>query len=125
MLEFQEKRKVKRLLYSRLTLVVLLLIIAWLLKSVWGVYEKQQYTKGNLEKTNADLAELKGREQMLSSEIEWLKTESGTEAEIRDKYGLVKPGEEVIVIVDKGGSNTTDSDLDKRSFWQKIVNWLQ
>ena len=125
MLEFQEKRKVKRFMYSRITLVILLVIILLLLKSVWNVYEKESLTRDNLDKTASDLQGLKDREQMLSTEIDRLKTTSGTEAEIREKYGLVKPGEEVIVIVDKNSSSTDDISPIEPSFWQKIVNWLQ
>jgi cell division protein FtsB len=124
-LEFQEKRKVKRLIYSRLTLVILLIILVLMLRSVWGVYEKAQLTKENLNKTTNDLAGLKEREQILSAEIEQLKTNSGVEKEIREKYGLVKPGEEVIVIVNKNDDLISDSDLDDLSFWQKILKWLQ
>ena len=125
MLEFQEKRKVKRFMYSRITLVILLVIILLLLKSVWNVYEKESLTRDNLDKTASDLQGLKDREQMLSTEIDRLKTTSGTEAEIREKYGLVKPGEEVILIVDKNSSSTDDISPIEPSFWQKIVNWLQ
>lgn len=125
MLEFQEKRKVKKFIYSKLTLVILVIVIFFVLRGVWSVYQKEQYTRDNLNKTAQDLQGLKDREQMLSTEIDRLKTQSGTEAEIRDKYGLVKPGEEVIVIVDKNtdASNTDATSGD--SFWQKMLDWLQ
>jgi len=125
MLEFQEKRKLKRLIYSRVTLVVFIIIFAFLLKAVWDVYKKQAITRDNLAKTAAVYEGLRAREEMLSSEIERLKTESGTEEEIREKYGLVKPGEEVLVIVDGDevvGSTPVSSGSN---FWQKIVNWFK
>jgi cell division protein FtsB len=125
MLEFQEKRKIKNLLYSRFTLVILIILIVLLLNAVWGVYKKQNLTKDNLTKTAATFEGLQVREKMLSVEIERLKTESGTEAVIREKYGLVKPGEEVIVVVNKDGdigSNTASSTV---GFWQGILDWFR
>ena len=125
MLEFQEKRKIKRLLYSKITLVCLLLLIALLIKMVWGVYEKQALTADNLAKTSASLETLQAREEMLSSEIDRLKTKSGTEAEIRDKYGLAKPGEEVITIVDQDNSTSSDTASSDDDLWQKIKDWFK
>lgn len=124
MMEFQEKRRVKKALYSKITLVLLLFLLFIILRGVWGVYQKQKYTKDNLEKVEDNLAELKEREERLSAEIDWLKTENGMEQEIREKYGLVKPGEEVIIIVDKKDINLVDNS-ENLSFWQKVLIWLK
>ena len=125
MLEFQEKRKVKRFMYSRVTLVILLVIVAFLLKGIWGAYEKQRLTKENLNKVSIDFNKLKERESGLSSEIEWLGTKNGMEQEIREKYGLVKPGEEVIVIVNGGGGDSESIVSADSGFWQKMLEWLR
>lgn len=123
-MEFQEKRKVKKFMYSKVTLVVLVILTVLILKAVWSVYQKQQFTKDNLNKTASDYNNLKEREERLSREINWLKTENGIEQEIREKYGLVKPGEEVIVIVDK--DNVDDgANIPSESLWQKILIWLR
>ena len=113
-------------MYSRVTLIVLLVAIFFLLNAVWKVYQKQDLTKDNLAKAAANLQGLQAREKMLSSEIERLKTESGTEQEIREKYGLVKPGEEVITVVDSNTATSTDFDTasNPASFWQKIMDWF-
>ena len=124
MMEFQEKRKIKRFLYSKVTVAILVILILFVLTEVWDVYKKQSITRDNLAKTAAIFEGLKDREKMLSSEIERLKTEGGTEAEIREKYGLVKPGEEVLVIV--GDDTATDTVTSSPvSFWQKVFNWFK
>ena len=125
MLEFQEKRKLKRFLYSKVTFTILVVLVALFLNAVYGVYKKQDITKDNLSKTASSLDGLLAREKMLSSEIERLKTESGTEEEIREKYGLVKPGEEVIVVVDKNGDPGSNPTVTEISFWEMIVNWFK
>ena len=125
MLEFQEKRQLKKILYSRVTLVILLIIIMVLVKAVWGVYQKQDITKDNLFKVEASLNSLQAREKMLSSEIERLKTASGKEEEIREKYGLIKEGEEMIVVVDDDSSNNSGPVSTPISFWQKVLDWLR
>ncbi len=124
-MEFQEKRKLKRFLYSRITLVLLLIVIAFLIRAVWGVYQKQEMTKDNLAKTATVYNNLQAREKILSSEIERLETVNGLEEEIREKYGLIKPDEEVIIIVDEGEDKNPPLNSSSVSLWQKIWNWLQ
>ena len=125
MLEFQEKRKIKKLFYSKITLVCLVVLIVLLLNMVWDLYKKQETTKDNLTKTAATFEELQAREKMLSSEIDRLKTEGGIEEEIRDKYGLVKPGEEVIMMVNQDDSTSSDATSSGDGLWQKIGNWFK
>jgi len=125
MLEFQEKRKLKRYLYSKVTLVILLVIIIILLNAVWNMYQKQRLARENLVKTATIFNDLQAREKMLSSEIDRLRTVNGTEEEIREKYGLVKPGEEVLTVVgDNTGANSS-STTNQGNYWQTIVNWFQ
>ena len=125
MLEFQEKRKLRRFLYSRITLVILLVIIFFILKAVWGVYEKQSIAKENLKKISTNFNTLQGRELILTSEINRLKTDSGVEEEIREKYGLVKPGEEVLVIIDSDEVIGSTSVSSESTFWSRIINWFK
>lgn len=112
-------------MYSKITLVALVIVIIFLTNAVWGVYKKQDLTKDNLAKTAANLESLQAREKMLSSEIDRLKTEGGTEAEIREKYGLVKPGEEVIVLVEKDDSMDSGVVSSNISFWRKVKDWFK
>jgi len=125
MLEFQEKRKIKRLVYSKITLVILIILIILMFKMVWEVYEKECLTKENLTKTSNSLKGLQVREKMLSSGIDKLETDTGIEQEIREKYGLVKPGEEVIIVVDKGDSTSSLPISSRTGFWQKVKDWLK
>ncbi len=125
MLEFQEKRKLRRFLYSRITSVILLVIIFFILKGVWGVYEKQSIAKENLKKISTNFNTLLERELILTSEINRLKTDIGVEEEIREKYGLVKPGEEVLVIIDDDEVVGSPSISSGSNFWQKIVDWFK
>jgi cell division protein FtsB len=92
---------------------------------VWEVYEKECLTKENLTKTANSLKGLQVREKMLSSGINKLETDNGIEQEIREKYGLVKPGEEVIIVVDKGDSTSSLPISSRTGFWQKVKDWLK
>jgi cell division protein FtsB len=122
--EFQEKKKIRNILYSKVTLVALIVILVFIARAAFSVYHKQKVSGENLAKAKEEVAELEKREEMLNSEIERLKTEKGTEEEIRKKFMVGKIGEQVIVIVDdkkenKGGSAGGD---EKESVWSRFLN---
>jgi cell division protein FtsB len=125
MIEFQEKRRIKRMLYSKPVLLVLVILIGFLLNAVWNVYQKRQIAKDNYAKIADNLDKLQSREKILSAEIERLKLNEGMEEEIRERYGLVKPGEEVLVIVSDNKAQVSTSTSANTSLWQKIKNWLE
>lgn len=125
MLEFQEKKQIRRLMYSKVTLVILLIILIFSLNSVWNVYKKYQITKINLDKTASTFAGLQDRKNVLLQEIDRLHSTDGQEEEIREKYGLVKPNEEVIIIVPSKEKTESLLNSKPKNFWQKIKAWLE
>ncbi len=124
MLNFKEKRIVKRFLYSKITIALLALILVFLLNSSWGVYKKAKIAYENKERVEGNLKELQEREEALLANIVKLKTDRGIESEIREKFGVVKNGEEVVVIVDSKTEKTEDdaqSAMSPRGLWQKFI----
>lgn len=99
MREFQRKRKVRRFLYSRLTLFVLLIALALLIKASWGVFERERGNRANLEHAQEELAALEARAASLEEKILRLKSPEGVEAEIREQFQVAKPGEKMVVVV--------------------------
>ena len=76
---------------------VLVLIFAW---SVFGFMGKMQTTRENRKIAEEKLIKLQKQKEKLSSDIAKLNTDEGVEESIRARFGLVKEGEGMIVIVD-------------------------
>ncbi|MEK7569347.1 MAG: septum formation initiator family protein [Patescibacteria group bacterium] len=116
---FQEKKRWRNILESKpvLTLLaVLFLLLAW---SVYGLFGKMEGTRKNRGISENKVKELELKKENLSADIGNLNTEEGVERNIREKYGLAKPGEGVIIIVD---DQKPESDGKNRGgFW----NWLK
>jgi len=87
-------------MWRRLIAVVLLLLIAIVLRGVWGVYQKEKESRELRAEALAKLDDLKKREYELRAEIASLKSNRGIEAELRERYDLAAEGEGVVVIVD-------------------------
>jgi cell division protein FtsB len=115
-------KKPERFIYSTPFLVVVGLITLSVVSGAWNMYEKAQITEENLSKVEKAYAELQKRESGLVANVQQLQTPFGVEAEIRNKYGYVKDGEEVVVIVNEpienGDASTTVKT--KKSLWKKI-----
>lgn len=123
MKNFQEKTSLKKILESGPVLFLLfflLLFFAWKMLNFW---EKRNETQEKLDITQKRALELKENEEKLKIDIEKFSSEKGIEANIREKYGLVKEGEQIVVIVDD--PNFIPIVEEKESFISKIKNWLR
>ncbi len=121
MVDFQTKKRIRKILYSPLVLTILTIVLLGLLSAVWGVYKKAQLSSDNLERERNELNKLTVRQQNLANSIDYLKTDQGVENEIRTKFRAVKEGEQVAVIVeDKQASVTATST--KKGFWYNLFH---
>ena len=125
MLGFQEKQRFRRILYSKVTLIILAVIVLLLLQSVWGVWGTARETRLLREREERTLEELKARAAILQAEVDRLSAERGIEGEIRSKFDVAKEGESVLIITDPKESGE-DTDTSPRSgFWATIVNFFK
>ncbi len=122
MREFHEKRRLRRIVYSRLSLVILVVFIGIALKGAWGMYQKYHETVLNRRDAERHVADVSTREEFLQSEIERLKSGGGLDQEIREKFNVKKEGEEVVVIVDDKNSETEMSRASVASLWLWFKN---
>ena len=119
--------KFKTFIFSKTAFVLSLVLLAVFVRATWSVSTKARQTKDNLELVREEYSELQDREVRLESEIEYLKTEQGIEAEIRDKFNVARAGESVVVIVD-GKEESNESRVveeEKLGFWGTIGSWFK
>ncbi|HMO79100.1 MAG TPA: septum formation initiator family protein [Candidatus Paceibacterota bacterium] len=102
MKEFQKKIIVKKRIYSNFSIILLLIILFLVLNSTYELWKKYKYTKMVLENDERKLSELKDQKNNLEEKIQDLSTEVGVERELRERFYLAKPEENVIFIIDTG-----------------------
>ena len=125
MVDFQQKKKIRKIIYSRITIVVLFVVIIFLAKAVYDIFVKERMSSESVSMIEKDYNSLKERQNMLKSEISKLNTKDGIEEEIREKYSVAKQGETVVVIVDSTSSTSSGKIDNQKGFWQGIVNFFQ
>jgi len=124
MLEFQQKRNIKNILYSKFSLVILFLLIIFLAHSTYGIYIKSKLSTEGYDKVKNQYEDLNNRKIALEAEIDRLNSDIGVEEELRSKFNVAKPGETVVVVVDSkniGKDLVKDTDNNFWEFW----NWFR
>ncbi len=106
-------------MYSRVTLGALGLLLIGIMWNTWDIYQKERTARSILEDAEKNRKELEVRATTLENDIARLETEGGVEEVVRDRYGVAKKGEEVIVLVD-GKKDEDDSLKDERSWWARF-----
>lgn len=124
LLEFQEQRRIRKLFHSRYVLVILIILALLLARAVWGIYVKYERSRAITEKAQTDLVALEDRQKMLALSIESLNTDEGKERELRDRFGVVKEGETLVVLVGEG-SDEKPLKRDEKSWWQKFLDYIK
>jgi len=120
MLEFYEKRKLKRILFSWPVNFLLLLLLLFLGNNVWKVFVTERETSIKRMERATVLLDLEERKEALERNIETLSTDRGVEQEIRNKFEVSKEGERVIVLVDK--KDEENEPLKKRGIFSYILD---
>jgi len=100
MRNFQEKSKWQKFFESKPALVFFSLFIIFFAWNVLGFWGKMENTYKNKQLAEKKVEELRIDKEKLSTDIAKLETDTGIEETIRNKFGLSKEGEEVIMIVE-------------------------
>jgi cell division protein FtsB len=94
-------------------------------RAAWGMYGKFAEAAAARAGAEAQLEELQARHANIEAEVDALSSPRGLEAEVRERYGVVKPGEGEIAIVRQASS----SEVLRRqpglleSLWQLLFVW--
>ncbi|MBP6060597.1 MAG: septum formation initiator family protein [Candidatus Pacebacteria bacterium] len=122
MRNFQQKRGWKNIIESKPVLVFLCFLLIFFTWGVVGFTNKMSATRENRQIAENKLVELQKQKDELSANIAKLKTDSGVEEGIREKFGLAKEGEGLIIVVED--KNKIETIVPKpgwfSTFWDKL-----
>jgi len=125
MKNFQKSNRWKYIIQSKPFLIFLGIVILVFFYSMFSFANKMEETKKNRQIIEDKIAELEKSKETFSSDIGKLKTERGQEGIIREKYGVAKEGENMILIVEDKNSTQKREDEDSGGFFSWLKNLLQ
>src|SRR3989338_1098308 len=121
MRDFQRKRKIRKVLYSKGVLLLLFILLILVGKATWGLYVKERESRKSLDRVESELLSLQEREKRLQDDIARLKTTEGIEAAIREQFQVAKPGERMVVLVEDAKSDP-EQKVAEKSFVVKFFD---
>jgi len=126
MREFQEKRKFKKIIYSGWLQIFLGIVLLALIFPTVKVYKKSRISADKAEEIKKEMAKLEKRNAELAAEAARLESESGREGEIRKRFDVAKPGEKILVIVDKTSEDVKINGAENNvGFFSRIWRWTK
>jgi len=128
--EFKQNRRSRALLLrfglGLVGLAVLGGITAGAAHSAWQMYGKFTQAAAADAQAQAQLKTLQAQEEEMATTVSGLETPRGVEAQLRERYGVEKPGEGVIQIVDDTATTAAPLPPQPGFFsrvWQAIIPW--
>ena len=123
--DIKKRNKFGKIAYSWPVLVLVAGLIILIGKNVFEVYKNEKTSRVNQEKSEEVFTSLENRSNLIATEIAALKTEKGIETEIRDKFRVVKEGEQLVVIINSDQNKKENSVSDKtETLLTKIIQVL-
>lgn len=122
MRSFQKNGRFKHIIQSKTSLIFLGIVIIVFIYSMFGFIGKMEETIKNRKIIEDKIAELEQSKEKFNTDINNLKTDKGVEESIRDKFGLAKEGENLIMITDDKNSPDTQKDTKNSGFFSFITN---
>jgi cell division protein FtsB len=119
--DFEQRKRFKRIVFSKAMGAVLLILLVFLGKITWNIYRKERDSRERVVQLEKEAADLRNRKDDLAADLERLKSDRGLEEEIRTKFPVAKEGERVIQIVEPRGE-ATSSEPVRRGLWERIVD---
>lgn len=112
--------------HSRYAIGILILVCVLMLRPVFNAYEKFQKSKLIQAKTQKEYSLVEDRRDLLDEKIVALGTLQGKEREVREKFGFVKEGEQLIVLVEEESinQNTIPRESVIKQFFLKCIAWF-
>ena len=123
--ELQRKQRLKRLVYSWPSLVLLAIFSVLLVRGAVEIFGKERESAKVVAELEERTMSLAAREAYLQGEIKSLNTKEGIIEEIKRKFSATREGEYVAILVEeKGGDISTSTTTGEwlRGAWQNFKN---
>jgi peptidoglycan hydrolase CwlO-like protein len=112
----------KKILYSYFGFGASVVILVFLSVSMYRIYNDMYVPSREGRKQSENrLSELNEKEKNLTQEIDYLNSDLGKEGILREKFDARKPGEKVVVVVEKEKKEIPE-DSENENFIKHIWN---
>ena len=125
MIQIQERKKLRKILYSKVSIIILTALLYFVARGAWNIYNKASIARSERDRAERGLVDLQVKTSELTASLARLQSTQGIEADVRQKFTVALPGEDVVVIVDDSAKKSENSEAyESKSFWSRIASFL-
>ncbi len=124
-MSFDKHSALNHLLYSKITIFLLLVVVIWLGKGVWDRFQVERDTFLKRVEVESELRTLKDRRDVLEARVIYLEEERGVEAEIRRNFDVAREGETMVVLLNSPATSSESKEIapihninNKKPWWR-------
>ena len=127
MREFQERRKTRNIIFSWPIIGFLVVFNIVVGVRLVGIYTESLSASKEEETANHELQALENKKIKLETEVKRLSADQGIEEELRKRFGMAKPGEEMLIIINNNAKGSSSGQIVKSSggFWQNFLAFIK
>ena len=130
MREFKKRRNKKEEIVAfaikSVGAIVLALVTVFLMRAAWGMYYKMAAASKAQDEAQSQLASVGAQKSGVNATLTEITSARGVEQQIRERYGVVKPGEGEIDVIRSTTASTTAPVSDNRwwiRIWHTLMVW--
>lgn len=124
MIPFQERKKLRKILYSKTSLIALAALLLLVANGAWNIYQKAAIARSERSRAERSFLDLQARTTELEASLARLQSARGVEEDVRQKFTVAKPGEDVVVVVDDASKKSENSETGTKSIWARIASFF-
>src|SRR3989344_1248198 len=113
---FKNRKSLRTFFKSRYFIVILLIVAFLAAKGAYNAYLRYERSQEAVDRIQAERSGLEERESALEKTLKGLETPEGVDRELRSNYGMVKDGEDLIIIVNDDTNAGTETQTKKGWF---------
>lgn len=125
MKEFQERRVLRRIIFSRFSFAFLAVVLAFVVYSTVKIYIRSREAGSINQMVEKEIEDLKTKKEDLSATVKNLESESGQEEEIRSRFPVQKPGEKAVMIIEEETKTQNPPEQSPSGFFPKIWQFIK
>lgn len=126
--EFRKRRTRAELLVKMTGIVagacLLGLVAFWSIMAAWRMYLKLQDATDQSDAAASELALLQKQDAQVTKDIASLSSERGVEAALRERYGVIRPGEGIIQVVETSPAATSSMGTASQNLLERVFHTL-
>lgn len=115
-----------KIIHSPVFLAIFAIVLVFFSVNIFKLGAKYFDTKSDRQDTNNEMAKLEARTIVIQNKIDNLKTETGFEEKVRERFNVGLEGEQLAIIVDSDKDKDQKNDKStKTGFWKKFSDFFK